>query len=125
MTALKESRPRRRRIVLTLGLLCLVLPAALLAGLYLASERFEFSYGNVIFVLTGVVGVAWMVFAGYGRRMGAASPWNELVTGAGTQYVKDRAEGPLRQLRSPLRLMVVLTATCVLGWVGLVWSVFA
>lgn len=96
-----------------------VIPLALLAGLYYGSRAAGFEFGNVVFGLTGATTLAWLLFAGWGRRMDAARPTGELLRSSATDYGKEVARGTYARLPLPARALVVLTGTVVLGWVVL------
>lgn len=93
------------------------IPAVLLAVLYGGSQAAGIDFGNVVFVLSGVTVLAWVVFAGWGRRMDAARPGGELLRLSATDYGKEVARGTYAHLPEPARLLVVLTGAVVLGWI--------
>ena len=97
-----------------------VVPVVCLLAIFLVSEATGIVAGNVVFVLTIVTSVLWVVVAGWGRRMRAASPLNELAFGSGSRYARDVGSGsPESELGLPVRLLVVLSGIVLWGWVVL------
>jgi hypothetical protein len=93
----------------------------LLYSILSRSDRVPF--GSVIFYLTIVVTLLWVVIAGLGKRMSAASPMNELISSAGSRYVKGEQES----VRLPslfTRVVLVLSGVSIFGWVINVTQLF-
>lgn len=76
-------------------------------------------FGNVVFALTGATVLAWLLFAGWGRRMDAARPTGELFRSSATDYGREQARGTYARVPLPARVLFVLTGTVLLGWVAL------
>jgi hypothetical protein len=93
------------------------IPLLVLAGIYGGSQIANVQFGNIIFALSVVTAVAWVVFAGWGRRMDAARPSGELFRLSSTDYGKDVAAGTYTRLPLPARVLFVLTGTVILGWI--------
>lgn len=109
------------RDLLSAGLLFgLALPFLALGGLYLGSLAAGVVFGNVIFVLTIVMGVLWFVAVGWGRRTVAANPINEVLFGSGSRFAGERgADADDSGLPFGTRVLVVLTGTVLWGWLFL------
>lgn len=97
-----------------------VIPLGCLFVLFLVSDAVGVVAGNVIFGLTIVMSVAWVVAAGWGRQMRAASPLNELIFGSGSRFARDVSEGsPKSELHLSAQLLVILTGIVFWGWIVL------
>lgn len=118
MVQQREGMPSRRsRIVWSLAVFGVAIPVVVLAGLYLASTMIGVAFGDVVFGLTILVVVVWVVVAGWGRRMDAARPSGELFRNAASDYGSEVSRGRFARFASPARLLVTLTGTVILGWV--------
>lgn len=93
------------------------IPLVVLAGLYGGGWIAGFEFGDIIFALSAVTAVAWVVFAGWGRRMDAARPSGELFRLSSTDYGEEVAAGTYTRLPLPARVLFVLTGTVILGWI--------
>ena len=99
----------------------LALPFLALGVLYLGSVALGVVFGNVIFVLTIVMGGLWFVAVGWGRQTMAANPINEVLFGSGSRFTRERADDSNDPgLPVGTRILVVLTATVLWGWLFLV-----
>lgn len=109
------------RDLLSEGLLFgLALPFLALGGLYLGSLAAGVVFGNVIFVLTIVMGALWFLAVGWGRRMVAAAPINEVLFGSGSRFSREQgADADDSRLPFGTRVLVVLTGTVLWGWLFL------
>lgn len=108
-----------------LGLVFVVVPAIVLAGLYAGSAVAGLEFGNVVFGLTVVVVVTWVVLTGSGGgglRWAAASREGNLF-GMDEAYAEEMADGRLREYADPGIVLLVALATVVLGWLWLILSV--
>lgn len=95
------------------------IPLVLLAGLYAGSRLAAIEFGTVVFVLTGLTALAWILFAGWGQRMDAARPTGELFRRSATDYGSEHGRGRYPRLPLPTRVLFVVTGTVLLGWVSL------
>lgn len=113
--------PPTNRDLLSEGLLFgLALPFLALGGLYLGSLAAGVVFGNVIFVLTIVMGVLWFVAVGWGRQTVAANPINEVLFGSGSRFVRERGTDSTDSgLPFGTRALVVLTGAVLWGWLFL------
>lgn len=115
------GRPSNRELLSEVLLFGLALPLVALGVLYLGSVALDVVFGNVIFVLTIVMGGFWFVAAGWGRRMVAANPINEVLFGSGSRFTRDRGtDADDAGLPFGTRVLVVLTGTVLWGWLILV-----
>ena len=90
------------------------LGTVLLYAILSQSDRVLF--GSFIFYLTVVITLLWVAIAGQSKRMSAASPMNELLSNAGSKYVKGEQES----VRLPslfIRVVLVLSGVSLFGWV--------
>lgn len=98
----------------------LIIPPICLAGLYLVSEASGFVFGNIIFGLTIVMSVLWAIVAGWGRKMRAASPLNELLFRSGSRFAQDgRPDSVDSGFSLQTQLLTVLTGIVLWGWIFL------
>lgn len=95
----------------------LALPFLALGGLYLGSVALDVVFGNVIFVLTIVMGGLWFVAVGWGRQTMAANPINEVLFGSGSRFTREQGtDADDSGLPFGTRVLVVLTGTVMWGW---------
>lgn len=111
----------RSRQVLRAGLVFgAAIPVVVVGLLYGVSRVASVEFGTVVFGLTGLTALAWLLFAGSGRRMDAARPTGELFRQSATDGGADVSRGRYAQIPLPARILFVLTGTVVLGWLVLV-----
>lgn len=109
---------RRRRLV-AVALLLVVVPLPLIGGLYVLTDALGISFGNTVFVLSGVVGLGWVPVLGGSpaARMGMAAGDQHdgglVLNSEGARRANARAA--LRQF-GPVHLLLALTGTVVAGW---------
>lgn len=110
------DKTRTRRIIYAALIFGVFVPVVILGLLYGGSRIVNIDFGTIVFGLTALTTVAWLLFAGWGRRMDAARPSGELFRNSATDYGKEVSRGRYAQLPLPARLLFVLTGTVVLGW---------
>lgn len=110
------DRARLKRLLHAILLFGGAIPVVVLGLLYGGSRIVGIDFGRVVFGLTGLTTLAWLLFAGWGRRMDAARPSGELGRNSATDYGKEVSQGRFVQIPLPVRLVFVLTGTVLLGW---------
>lgn len=108
---------RSLRIVRAVAVFGVVLPVVVLGVLYLGVRALGLVFGDVVFALTILTMGAWVIFAGWGRRMDAARPSGELFRSSATDYGSEVSRGRFAHIPLPARLVVLLTGTVALGWI--------
>jgi len=106
-----------QRVPLEIPLFGLVVPGVCLAALYVGAEAVGLVFGNVIFALTILVSGVWILVAGWGRQMRAASPLNEYLFRSGSRFATDDNSDAVESRASlQTRVLVVLTGIVLWGW---------
>lgn len=114
------ERSRSRRILYAVLVFGAAIPVAVLGLLYGGTRVAGIDFGTAVFGLTGLTALAWLLFAGWGRRMDAARPTGELVRNSATDYGTEVSQGRYAQLPLPARVLFVLTGTVMFGWLVLI-----
>lgn len=115
-----EEQTLTRRLFGVVGLLGLGIPVIIITGLYIGSRAVNVHFGDVMFGFTGLTILAWIAFAGWGRRMDAARPTGELFRNSATIYAKEVSNGTFAYFPLPTRLMLILSGTVLWGWIAVV-----
>lgn len=96
----------------------ILVPALCLGIIFVGSEVVGLTFGNIIFGLTVLMAVPWIIVAGWGRQLRAASPMNELLFRSGSRFAQDgRTDAVEYQLPLLSRILVVFTGIVLWGWV--------
>jgi len=110
------GQSRLTRLLYATLIFGVAIPVVVLGVLYAGSRFINIDFGSVIFWLTALTTLAWLLFAGWGRRMDAARPSGELFRNSATDYGKEVSQGSFVQIPLPARLVFILTGTVVIGW---------
>ena len=119
---IETSELSRSHIVRALAINLLLLPAILLAILYGISLTGVISFDILIFILTATATIALISGWGWGQRSAASSREGVLIQRADQSYVKDISEGRSVTLPTKPRIIIVIVAATVLGWLILIVS---
>ena len=112
-----ERTPRRR--LGPLIVVFLAVPVVLVAAFYLASRQFDVAFGDLVLALTGITAAGWFLVtrsenaslgAAGASRLGALAGWD-------TVYAGEMSARSSRPYGSPGVVVLVLTATVILGWI--------
>ena len=120
-----ERTPRRR--LGPLIVVFLAVPVVLVAAVYVASRQFDVAFGDLVLALTGITAAGWFLVtrsenaslgAAGASRLGALAGWD-------TVYASEMSARSSRPYGSPGVVVLVLTATVILGWllVAIRWVV--
>lgn len=98
------NQPRSRRILYAVVIFGVAIAVVVIGLLYAGSRVAGVEFGTVVFGLTGLTTLAWLLFAGWGRRMDAARPTGELFRNSATDYGREVSQVRYAQLPLPARL---------------------
>lgn len=112
------------------GRLLVVLVAApftLLLSLFVVSILVGVAFGDVLFLVTILWAVVWILTTGSRRASLGMAGTSRLGAwfGLDTEYARQISRGTLRQFRDPSVILAMLTVTIVVGWalVSLHWVI--